>query len=54
MCSHSPLLCTVSQVNLSDNELCGVDVLGTGTYNAEGIKAIVDAMGVSRSLASVE
>ena len=40
----------VSQVNLSYNELCEVDVLGTGTYNAEGIKAIADALRVAASL----
>ena len=50
MCSHLPLLCTLSQLNLSNNQLCGVDVLGKGTYNAEGIKAIADALLVAGSL----
>ena len=50
MCSHPPLLCTVSQLNLSDNQLCGVDRRGNGTYNAEGIKAIADALRVAASL----
>ena len=50
MCSHSPLLCTVSQLNLSENHLCGLDNYGRGIYNAEGIKAIADALRVAGSL----
>ena len=41
------------QINLSGNTLCGVEY-GRGTYTAEGIKAIAHAMGVSRSLTSIE
>ena len=46
------LACGV-QVNLSDNQLCGLDyVYCQGTYTAEGIKALADAVSVSASLTS--
>ena len=51
LCSH--LLCACAQIDLSGNELCGIDGWGRGTYTAEGITAIADAMGVSRSLSKV-
>ena len=58
MCSHSPLLCTVSQLNLSDNALCGVTTdwmeRPEGTYNAEGNKAIADAVRVAGSLTRLD
>ena len=38
------------QLNLSENQLCGLNVLGEGTYNAEGITAIADALRVTASL----
>ena len=46
------------QVNLSDNRICGIwneyDGRGVqGTYNAEGIKAIADALCVTASLTEV-
>jgi len=34
----------VSQLDLSHNQLCGIDADGKGQYNAEGITAIADAM----------
>jgi hypothetical protein len=34
----------VSQLDLSYNQLCGIDDDGEGQYNAEGITAIADAM----------
>ena len=37
-------------MDLSQNQLCGVDLLGNGTYTAEGVKAIADALGVNASL----
>ena len=37
----------VSQLDLPGNQLCGLDVLGRGTYNAEGITAIADALRVN-------
>ena len=42
-----------SQVNLSSNELCGLDVLGRGTYTIEGISALANALSVNTSLTSV-
>jgi len=41
------------QLDLSENQLCGLDYLGRGTYNAEGITAIADALRVTASLTSV-
>ena len=43
-----------AQIDLSQNTLCGLDEYGTGTYTAEGITAIADAMGVSHSLNSID
>ena len=37
-------------MNLSENQLCGLDRWGDGTYNAEGITAIADALRVNASL----
>ena len=37
-------------MDLSDNQLCGLDSYGRGTYSSEGIKAIADALRVSASL----
>lgn len=45
--------CVCAQIDLSGNALCGITVFEDGAYNAEGIKAIADAMGVSRSLTHV-
>ena len=42
-----------AQIDLSRNALCGLDEYGRGTYTAEGITAIADAMGVSHSLTSL-
>ena len=39
-----PLFWMVSQLDLSYNQLCGIDDDGEGQYNAEGITAIADAM----------
>ena len=50
VCAH--FCCACAQINLSGNQLCGIDFKGRGTYTAEGITAIADAMGVSRSLSS--
>ena len=41
-----------SQMDLSHNELCGVDQFGYG-YTADGIKAISDALRVNAELTSV-
>ena len=43
----------VLQLNLSGNELCGLDNDGGGTYNAEGITAIADALRVNGGLTKI-
>ena len=43
-----------AQIDLSRNALCGLDEYRTGSYTAEGIMAIADAMGVSYSLNSID
>ena len=40
----------LTSLNLSSNQLCGLDYCGRGTYTAEGITAIADAMLVNGSL----
>jgi hypothetical protein len=43
------------QLDLSGNQLCGFDTYDDqGTYNAEGITAIADAMRVNRGLTSID
>jgi len=44
----------VSQLGLAYNLLCGVDRNGRGTYTAEGITAIADALRVNSSLTSLD
>ena len=39
-----------SQLNLSGNQLCGIDVFGNGTYTTEGIIALADALKVTPSM----
>ena len=43
-----------SQINLSDNQLCGLNWKGEGTYTVEGIAAIADALKVTASLTSLD
>ena len=43
----------LTSINLSNNELCGLDFFGHGTYTAEGIKAVADALSVNGSLTSL-
>ena len=44
----------VFQLDLSNNQLCGIDyTYGRGTYTAEGITAIADAMRVNGVLTSL-
>ena len=43
-----------SQLDLSSNQLCGLDDYGRGTYTAEGITAIADALKVTASITSVD
>ena len=40
-------------MDLADNQLCGLDYYGKGTYTAEGIKAIADALHVNASLTKI-
>ena len=42
-----------SQVNLSGNELCGLDGQGRGTYTIEGISALANALSVNASITQV-
>jgi hypothetical protein len=44
----------VLQLYLSVNELCGLDRDGDGTYTAEGITAIADALRVNGGLTKIE
>ena len=41
------------QLDLSNNQLCGIDYAGRGTYTAEGITAIANAMRVNGGLTSI-
>ena len=41
------------QLDLSGNELCGLNRFGFGTYTMEGIQAIADALKVTTSLTSL-
>jgi Ran GTPase-activating protein (RanGAP) involved in mRNA processing and transport len=41
------------QLDLSKNELCGVDKYGDGDYTAEGIIALADALKVTPSITSL-
>ena len=47
------LCCALLQLDLSHNQLCGIDQRGRGTYTAEGIKAFANAVSVSASLTEV-
>ena len=40
--------------SISDNALCGVDKYGRGTYTAEGIIQISDALKVNATLTSLK
>ena len=41
---------SLTSLDLSDNVLCGIARDGKGTYTAEGIKAVADALRVNASL----
>ena len=43
----------LTSLNLSYNQLCGLDRDGCGTYTAEGITAIADALRVNGGLTSI-
>jgi hypothetical protein len=40
----------LTSLDLSSNQLCGLDYQGSGTYTAEGITAIADALRVNGAL----
>ncbi len=44
----------LKSINLSNNVLCGVDNRGQGTYTAEGITAIADALRVNGGLTALD
>eukprot|EP00900_Chrysochromulina_parva_P006654 jgi/Chrpa1/15990/Chrysochromulina_OHIO_Genome00024039-RA len=48
-----PAMGGLTNLNLSENKLCGLDVSGRGTYTAVGITAIADAMRVNGGLTSL-
>ena len=41
-------------LSLSRNQLCGIDPYGRGTYTAEGIMQIAEALKVNNTLQSIE
>ena len=42
------------QLNLTNNELCGLNWRGEGTYTSEGIKAVAGALKVNASLTKLD
>jgi len=44
---------SLTSLNLSENQLCGLDRHGRGTHTAEGIIAIADALRVNGALTEV-
>ena len=42
------------QLDLTGNELCGINHRGEGTYTAEGITAIAEALKVTGSLTKLD
>ena len=45
-----PAMGSLTSLNLGHNQLCGLDEYGRGTYTADGITAIADALRVNGSL----
>ena len=48
-----PVIGGLTSLNLSDNQLCGLDRFESGTYTAEGITAIADSMRVNGALTPI-
>ena len=44
---------SLTQLDLSSNELCGLNMLGEGTYDNTGITALAGALGACGSLTEV-
>ena len=51
--SSLPCLCAM-QLNLSSNQLCGIDWRGHGTFSVEGITALAEALKVTASLTRLD
>ena len=49
-----PAMGGLTSLNLFNNQLCGLDDSGIGTYTAEGITAIADALRVNGSLTALD
>ena len=49
-----PVMGALTSLDLSNNQLCGLDYLGRGTFTTEGITAIADALRVNGSLTSID
>ena len=49
-----PVMGSLTSLNLYQNKLCGLDNDGRGTYTADGITAIADALRVNGSLTSLD
>ena len=49
-----PVMGSLTSLNLGHNQLCGLDQFGQGTYTAEGITAIADALRVNGALTKIE
>ena len=45
---------SLTSLNLGDNQLCGHDKYGRGTYTAESISAIADALRVNGGLTTID
>jgi len=54
LASFLPVMGGLTSLNLSFNQLCGLDYRGGGTYTAEGITAIADAMRINGALTRVD
>ena len=52
--SKAGVSASLTSLNLSSNELCGIDVYGRGTYTAEGTNAIAKALAANASLTSLD
>ena len=49
----APLTLLPSFGSLGGNQLCGLDVWGNGTYTAEGIIKLSDALKINKTLTSL-
>ena len=47
-------MCLLVACSLANNQLCGVDYLGRGTYTADGINALCEALKGNSTLTSLK